>query len=165
VGAPETPSSDSTSVAQHARAAQPISELRGRTDEMELIISGLTTFALLALPGWLLGRYVEICPHLSVASAVGAEVGLTVVSGLCYALGACFVAHLLARAYWVGLIGLRAAFPAGIDWERTPGIGPLQRDYYRRYLPDLDGGGGRGLRRRRCRQDSPGHRSRATAWP
>lgn len=116
----------------------PIAQLRDRTDEMELIISGLTTFALLALPGWLLDRYVDFYPHLSVATAVGAEVGLTMISGLCYALGLCFLVHLLTRAYWVGLIGLRTVFPAGIDWARTPGVGPLQRSFYRRHLPDLD---------------------------
>lgn len=106
---------------------------------MELIISGLTTFALLALPGWLLDRYVDFHPHFSVASAVGAEIGVVVITGLCYALGLCFLVHLMTRAYWVGLIGLRTVFPAGINWARTVGVGPLQRRYYQRHLPDLDG--------------------------
>jgi hypothetical protein len=134
----ETPPAHSTPVAQPDRSTPPIADLRDRTDEMELIISGLTTFALIALPGWLLDRYVDFYPHLSVASAVGAEAGMVVVSGLCYALGLCFLVHLLTRAYWVGLIGLRTVFPAGIDWARTPGVGPLQRRFYRRHLPDLD---------------------------
>jgi len=134
----DSPDSPSPPAAPPDQTGLPIAALRDRTDEMELIISGLTTFALLALPGWLLDRYVDSYPHLSVASAVGAEIGLTMVSGLCYALGLCFLVHLLARAYWVGLIGLRTVFPAGINWERTVGVGPLQRRYYRRHLPNLD---------------------------
>lgn len=126
-GAPPQPTPDAT----------PIASLRDRTDEMELIISGLTTYALFSLPGWLLGRYVEALPHLSVPLAIGADVSLTIVSGLCYALGAFFLVHLLARTYWVGLIGLKTVFPGGIDWRRTPGMGPIQRRFYQDYLPDL----------------------------
>jgi hypothetical protein len=120
-----------------ADAAQRAPSLRERTHEIELIISGLTTVALFALPGWLLERFVDLYPHLSVGMAVAAEIALMLASGLCYTLGACFLVHLMTRAYWVGLIGLRAAFPGGIDWRRTPGIGPVQRDYYRKHLPDL----------------------------
>jgi hypothetical protein len=111
--------------------------LRERTHEIELIISGLTTVALFALPGWLLDRYVDIYPHVSVGMAVAGEIGLMIASGLCYTLGLCFLMHLMARAYWVGLIGLKSVFPGGIDWRKTPGIGPLQRDFYRQHLPDL----------------------------
>jgi hypothetical protein len=127
------PEAPTASVDEHARGTS----LRARTDEIELIISGLTTFALFALPGWLLDRFADFYPHMSVGLAVGADISLMVISGLSYTLAACFLAHLLTRAYWVGLIGLKAVFPDGIDWNRTPGIGPLQRDYYQRHLPDL----------------------------
>jgi len=59
-------------------------------------------------------------------------------AGTCYGLAACFVVHLMARAYWVGLIGLRTVFPDGINWKKTPGLGPLGRQHYRDTLPDLD---------------------------
>lgn len=111
--------------------------LRDRTDEIELIISGLTTVALFTLPGWLFERIAETYTHLSVSLLVGSTTMLVVLTGLCYGLGTCFLLHLLARAYWVGLIGLRTVFPDGINWERTPGIGPLTRERYRQRLPDL----------------------------
>jgi hypothetical protein len=44
----------------------------------------------------------------------------------------------MARAYWVGLIGLRTVFPSGINWGKTPGLGPVSRQHYRNNLPDLD---------------------------
>jgi MFS family permease len=112
--------------------------LRDRTDELELIISSLTIFALFSLPGWLMGRISEVFTHLSTSLVVASSLGVTIVAGVSYGLAACFVVHLMARAYWVGLIGLRTVFPEGINWDKTPGMGPLSRRYYRDLLPDLD---------------------------
>ena len=112
--------------------------LRDRTDELELIISGLTIFALFSIPGWLFDKIAHIYTHLSTSLAIAGTVGTTVLAGTSYGLAACFVVHLMARAYWVGLIGLRSVFPDGINWSKTPGLGPLGRQYYRETLPDLD---------------------------
>ena len=112
--------------------------LRDRTDELELIISGLTIFALFSIPGWLFDKIADIYTHLSTSLAIAGNVGTTVLAGTSYGLAACFVVHLMARAYWVGLIGLRSVFPDGINWSKTPGLGPLGRQYYRDTLPDLD---------------------------
>ena len=114
-----------------------LQNLRDRTDELELIISSLTIFALFSLPGWLFENFASSYTHLSVALFVGSSMGMVVITGLCYVLASCFVLHLLVRAYWVGLIGLRTVFPQGINWQRTPGIGPLTRAHYQRKLPDL----------------------------
>jgi len=112
--------------------------LRDRTDELELIISGLTIFALFSIPGWLFDKIADIYTHLSTSLAIAGILGTTLLAGTSYGLAACFVVHLMARAYWVGLIGLRTVFPGGINWSKTPGLGPLSRQYYRDTLPDLD---------------------------
>lgn len=118
-------------------AAAAMDRLRDRTDELELIISSLTIFALFSLPGWLFNKLAESYTHLSTSIAIAGNLGTTLVSGICYGLGACFVIHLMARAYWVGLIGLRSAFPDGIQWDRTKAMGPITRDHYQRSLPEL----------------------------
>ena len=46
--------------------ARKLEKLRDRTDEIELIISGLTTVALFTLPGWLFESIGSIYSHLSV---------------------------------------------------------------------------------------------------
>ena len=112
--------------------------LRDRTDELELIISSLTIFALFSVPSWLFDKIADITTHLSTSLAIASTVGITLLAGTSFGLAACFVVHLMARAYWVGLIGLRTVFPDGINWARTPGLGPLSRKYYRDTLPDLD---------------------------
>jgi hypothetical protein len=125
--------SDNVHPADHPELAR----LRDRTDEIELIISGLTTVALFSLPSWLFERLAETYTHLSVTLMVSGSAAVILLTGLSYGLGACFLLHLLARAYWVGLIGLRTVFPQGIDWNRTAGIGPLTRERYQQRLPDL----------------------------
>jgi hypothetical protein len=119
-------------------ASVAIDRLRDRTDELELIISSLTIFALFSLPGWLFNRIADVYTHLSTSLAIGSTVSMALLAGISYGLAACFVVHLMARAYWVGLIGLRSVFPDGINWRRTPGLGPLSRQYYQETLPDLD---------------------------
>ncbi len=114
-----------------------LQRLRDRTDELELIISGLTTYALFTLPGWLIDRFADQYAHLSVSLLISATILMVMVPGLCYALGLCFLLHLLTRSYWIGLVGLRTVFPEGIDWSRTPGIGPLMRGHYQSHLPNL----------------------------
>ena len=123
----------------HRRAeSDAMDRLRDRTDELELIISGLTIFALFSIPGWLFDRVADVYTHLSTSLVIASTVGSSLLAGTCYGLAACFVVHLMARAYWVGLIGLRTVFPDGINWNRTPGLGPLSRRYYRETLPDID---------------------------
>ena len=118
--------------------SEAMDRLRDRTDELELIISSLTIFALLSIPGWLFDKIADIYTHLSTSLAIASIVGTTLLAGTSYGLAACFVVHLMARAYWVGLIGLRTVFPDGVNWSKTPGLGPLSRQYYRDTLPDLD---------------------------
>jgi len=118
--------------------SEALDRLRDRTDELELIISSLTIFALFSLPGWLFDKIADIYTHLSTSLIIAGTLGTTLLAGTSYGLAACFVVHLMARAYWVGLIGLRTVFPDGINWNKTPGIGPLSRQYYRDTLPDLD---------------------------
>ena len=118
--------------------SEAMDRLRDRTDELELIISGLTIFALFSLPGWLFDNIAEIYTHLSTSLVIASTMGATLLAGTSYGLAACFVVHLMARAYWVGLIGLRTVFPEGINWRNTPGLGPISRRHYRDTLPDLD---------------------------
>jgi len=118
--------------------SEAMERLRDRTDELELIISSLTIFALFSLPGWLFDKIADIYTHLSTSLVIASTVGTALLTGTSYGLAACFVVHLMARAYWVGLIGLRTVFPDGINWSKTPGLGPLSRQYYRDTLPDLD---------------------------
>jgi len=129
---------DKDSESQRNVNADAMERLRDRTDELELIISSLTIFALFTIPGWLFDKIAAVYTHLSTSLAIATSVSTTLLAGISYGLAACFVVHLMTRAYWVGLIGLRTVFPDGINWSKTPGLGPLSRQYYRDTLPNLD---------------------------
>lgn len=111
--------------------------LRERTDELELLISGLCLLGLLSAPGALLDLYAEHYARLPVLLLAASATAMPMLIAIAYALAGCLLVHLMVRAYWVGLIGLRAVFPAGIDWH-SPSIGPLQRERLAPRLPDLD---------------------------
>ncbi|MEM1081504.1 MAG: hypothetical protein AAGH65_07965 [Pseudomonadota bacterium] len=114
-----------------------IERLRDRTDEIELIISGLTTVALFTLPGWLFQALSSSYSHRSFASTQAFELLLVIVPGMFYALGACFAIHLIIRAYWAGLAGLHSIYPNGIRWNRIPSVGPITLENYKHRLPSL----------------------------
>lgn len=123
-------------IAQQRRVV--FERLRERTDELELLISGISLLSLIALPGWLFDRWMYAELHYEGTRAVVLTVTYQFAAGLSYAMASAFLLHLAVRAYWVGLIGLKATFPGGIRWSHLRNSGPIARDYYRRTVVDLD---------------------------
>ena len=106
--------------------------LRERTDELELLISGLSLVALISLPGWMYDAYLHYSPRMSLTMVASITVLLPILSAICVVMSGLFVLHLAVRAHWVGLIGLKAAFPDGIRWDRLHWMGPLSRESFGR---------------------------------
>lgn len=116
---------------------RPVSDAYARTWELELIISGAVLYALVQLPGWIDRWYLGSEPHLAGATR-GLVAAIYYYAKLaCYTLGAAFVIHLAARAYWVGLLGLDTAFPQGVRWEKL-GQPPITLQVYRDRQPPLE---------------------------
>lgn len=111
--------------------------LRERTDELELLVSGLFAFALLTVPGRAFDAWARASIHVEGVLDIIIRFGFQIAVGLGYALGFAFIAHLAIRAYWIGLIGLKSTFPDGIRWERVPLIGSVTRPFYQRQVGDL----------------------------
>lgn len=111
--------------------------LRERSDELELLISGLLAFALLTLPAHLFQAWAGNEVHADGVLSYSLSFGFTVVVGLCYSLGFAFVTHLAIRGYWVGLVGLKSSYPGGIQWDELPLVGPVSRAFYRHMIGDL----------------------------
>ncbi|MBX3697895.1 MAG: hypothetical protein R3F08_05580 [Dokdonella sp.] len=112
--------------------------LRERTDELELLISGISLLALLALPNWFLDHWSRMAVHLEGERLALVSMVFPLAIGLSYTLAAAFLLHLAVRAYWVGLIGLKAAFPEGIRWASLRNHGPIVRNYFRERIVDLE---------------------------
>lgn len=129
---------DTSASIDQASARVSFERLRERTDELELLISGLSMVALFALPGWLIDYYEAWQTQLPLAALSAAALLVPMLVLCSYLLAFGFAIHLALRGYWVGLIGLKSAFPEGIRWDRASGIGPINRERLQRLLPSLD---------------------------
>ncbi len=121
--------------AQGSRIA--FERLRERTDELELIISGLLAFALLTVPGRIFDAWARNNVHVDGVFDGILHFTFLVGVGLCYSLAFAFISHLAIRGYWVGLIGLKSTFPDGIRWNRIPLMGVVSRPFYQGVVGDL----------------------------
>lgn len=126
-GAPDA----ETSSAPVAARRVAFERLRERTDELELIISGISLVALVSLPAWLFAKWVHLDTHVDGLLGQVVAICIPMAIGLSYTLAGAFLVHLVARAYWVGLIGVRSVFPLGIRWERIESVGPITRHQLR----------------------------------
>lgn len=133
---PSEPSRETLPATPAQRVA--FESLRERTDELELIISGISLLSLLTLPGWLFEHWMRLELHAEGQRLQLLSLAFQLGSGLSLTLACAFLLHLGVRAYWVGLIGLKATFPGGIRWQSIRSIGPIAREYHRRTAPDLD---------------------------
>jgi hypothetical protein len=107
-----------------------------QTWELEMLISGAVVFALLQLPSAVDQGYERLDPHLEGSLAYGLFIVLYYAKLALYALIASFLVHLASRAYWVGLIGLEAVFPRGVQWEKVTS-GPIGRRLFEKRLLSL----------------------------
>jgi hypothetical protein len=108
-----------------------------RTWELELLISGAVTFALLQLPATVDRWYFSTEPMVT-GNTRYLLLGLyEYAKFILYALIPSFIVHLAARAYWVGLIGLDSVFPHGVVWEKHGRL-PIARVVYRERQPSLE---------------------------
>src|SRR5690606_24362976 len=110
--------------------------LRERTDELELIISGLLAFALLTVPGRVFDAWAANSIHVEGVYEYAVWLGFATSVGLGYSLAFAFLVHLATRGYWVALVGLKATF-GGIRWERIPMMGAVSRAHYRARIGEL----------------------------
>ena len=111
--------------------------LRERTDELELIVSGLLAFALLTAPGRVFDSWAAHSAHVEGPFDYALMFGFVIAVGLSYSLAFAFIIHLAIRGYWIALIGLKSTFPEGIRWDRIPLMGVVSQAFYRDRIGDL----------------------------
>lgn len=136
------PASASTSRA--SRTASPAAEPPGNripgsttpTWEIELLISGVTVFAMLQLPVALDQLYFGLENRLDRNWATALLVAYFFVKGSVVILASTFVVHLVMRAYWIALVGLSSVYPEGIQWDRLR-VGAIQRGMEESLTPSM----------------------------
>ncbi len=111
--------------------ASNLEDLASKSWNLELIISGAAIFLVSYLPGLVDRGLWFYLDNL----AADADLGKSALPILAYSffkviawlLTGTFIVHFILRAFWVGLVGLHAVYPEGIQYEKLP----MQTDFSR----------------------------------
>jgi len=106
------------------------------TWEIELLISGVTVFAMLQLPVALDQIYFGLENRLDRSWATALLVAYFFVKGSVVVLASTFVLHLVMRAYWIAIVGLASVYPEGIQWDKLR-VGAIQREMEQSLAPSM----------------------------
>lgn len=118
---PDTTPSESTTPSE-PEFLEKLRELTAQSWNLELIISGAALFATLSLPDLMDNlftyyRYNLMTDNDYIHEALPAQ-SLGLIKGVCYILFGAFLANFVMRAFWIGLVGLLAAYPKGIQYDQ-----------------------------------------------
>jgi hypothetical protein len=98
--------------------------------ELELVISGAVIVGLFQIPQLLDDAILGVLRHGSKQAQLMPSAFYILVQSALVGLISVFLMHLFLRCLWVGVIGLRSAFPQGIDWAKID-FGPVTKRFYR----------------------------------
>jgi hypothetical protein len=133
----EPPLTPETSVAgPYDKEMREAGQLTSPTWELELFLSGAFVFAMLQLPGLIEQLFVALEPHTTDRASQVLFMGVLYGKAIAFTLIGMFLLHLIARAYWVALLGLQSVFPRGVQWKEMK-IGPVGTEVYRAFMPDI----------------------------
>ena len=117
-------------------------ELTTQSWNLELAISGVAMFAILQLPDLLDQAFSSI--QFNYLTQTTGMVGVlptlvySLIRATFYVLFVAFLANFVMRAFWVGLVGLLAVFPSGIQYNRIPFSTPYAQQRLADELGPLD---------------------------
>jgi hypothetical protein len=122
---------------RHAR----LQDLAAKSWNLELIISGAAIYLVSQMPDaidglfrYYLDNLVLDTNYIKIQLPLLAYGFAKVVS---WVLIGTFVVHFAIRAFWVGLVGLHAVYPDGIQYDRLPGKSTILREYTKKQFGQL----------------------------
>ncbi len=132
----ETPLTPETDTGPYDKEMKEAGQLTSPTWELELFLSGAFVFAMMQLPGLIEQMFIALEPHATDRAGQVLFMGVLYGKAIAFTLVGMFLLHLVARAYWVALLGLQSVFPRGIQWREMK-IGPVGKEVYRAFMPDI----------------------------
>jgi len=119
-----------------------LQQLAANSWNLELIISGAAVFLASYLPEVVNRGQHYFLNNLAMSESPGKNalpvLAYTFVEFVAWLLVATFVGHFVLRAFWVGLVGLHAVYPEGIQYENLPGQTEYTREKARKRFGRLD---------------------------
>ncbi len=106
-------------------------ELTAQSWNLELVISGAALFATLQIPDLLNSLFdyfqYNLMSHTEGMLGTFQVLVFSMIKATCYVLFVAFLTNFVMRALWVGLVGLLAVFPMGVQYDQLPMSTPAAR--------------------------------------
>lgn len=119
-----------------------LQELSNQSWNLELLVSGAAIFSTSYLPGLCdqaLAYYFEnYQSNTEMLNVFLPTLAYSFAKAATYLLIATFFVHFIFRAFWIGLVGLRAVFPKGIQYDKLPNTNEKLREIYRQRFGSFD---------------------------
>lgn len=120
-----------------------IQELSNQSWNLELVVSGAAIFSTSFLPELTDRAIASYFENYQLTNSLPERILPTLAYSFAkssaYLLIITFVVHFIIRAFWIALVGLRAVFPQGINYENIPNTGKELGEIYKKKFGSLDG--------------------------
>ncbi|MCP9769972.1 hypothetical protein EGI22_18870 [Lacihabitans sp. LS3-19] len=120
-----------------------IQELSNQSWNLELVVSGAAIFSTSFLPELTDSAIASYYQNYQISSDLYSQVLPTLAYSFgkasAYLLISSFIVHFIFRAFWIALVGLRAAFPQGINFDNLPNTTKEMAEMYKEKFDSLDG--------------------------
>jgi len=119
-----------------------IQELSNQSWNLELVVSGAAIFSTSFLPELadkaISSYYLNYQISRELSSEVFPTLAYSFGKSSAYLLIFTFIIHFIFRAFWIALVGLRAVFPQGINFDNIPNTTKDMAEMYKQKFGTLD---------------------------
>jgi len=120
-----------------------IQELSNQSWNLELVVSGAAIFSTSFLPELTDAAIESYFENYQLSGSVVNQVfpllAYSFAKSSAYLLIITFVVHFILRAFWIAIVGLRAVFPQGINYDNIPNTSKSLAETYKKKFGTLDG--------------------------
>lgn len=121
-----------------------LQELSSQSWNLELLVSGVAIFSTSFLPDLIeqaIAYYFENyqAGNELITNIVLPTLAFSFAKASAYLLIITFFVHFVLRAFWIAMLGLRAVFPQGINYENLPNTNSELKETYKKKFGTLDG--------------------------
>ncbi|WP_028522268.1 hypothetical protein [Runella limosa] len=120
-----------------------IQELSNQSWNLELVVSGAAIFSTSFLPELTDAAIESYFENYQLSNSIFEQVlpilAYSFAKSSAYLLIFTFVVHFIIRAFWIAIVGLRAVFPQGINFENLPNTNKELAESYEKKFGSLDG--------------------------
>ena len=120
-----------------------IQELSNQSWNLELVVSGAAIFSTSFLPELTDSAISSYYENYQISEDIYNQVLPTLAYSFAkasaYLLIFTFVVHFIFRAFWIAIVGLRAVFPNGINFDNIPNTNKEMAELYKSKFGTLDG--------------------------